>query len=153
MARLFANNAATTTVGATSSGATAISVANGAAFPSPSGGDYFIATLIGLDVNGNENSWEIVKCTARSGNALTVVRAQEGTSAAAWPAGSRIELRVTAGALESFANAELTMLMQKNRIDSNWTIPSGYNALTIGPFEVSPDVTVTGNGNSTWRGI
>ena len=153
MAQLFANNATTVTVGTTASGATSISVANGAAFPSPAGGDYFIATLIGLDVNGNESSWEIVKCTARIGNTLTVARAQEGTSAAAWPSGSRIELRVTAGALDSFANAELTMLMQKNRIDANWTIPNGINAVTIGPFEVNPDVIVTGLGNSTWRGL
>jgi len=47
----------------------------------------------------------------------------------------------------------VTTLMQKNRIDANWTIPNGINAVTIGPFEVNPDVTVTGLGNSTWRGL
>ena len=47
----------------------------------------------------------------------------------------------------------VTTLMQKNRIDANWTIPNGVNAVTIGPFEVNPDVTVTGLGNSTWRGL
>lgn len=47
----------------------------------------------------------------------------------------------------------VTTLMQSNRIDENWTIPNGVNALTIGPFEVGPDVTITGLGNSTWRGL
>lgn len=47
----------------------------------------------------------------------------------------------------------VTTLMQKNRIDANWTIPNGINAVTIGPFEVNPDVTIAGIGNSTWRGL
>lgn len=53
----------------------------------------------------------------------------------------------------TFYNPTLNTLMQSNRIDQNWTIPNGINALTIGPFEVSPDVTVDGQGNSTWRGL
>lgn len=43
--------------------------------------------------------------------------------------------------------------IQSNRIDADMTIPNGYNAITIGPFEVGPNVTVTGIGNSTWRGL
>ena len=58
----------------------------------------------------------------------------------------------TVGA-NSPAPMTVTTLMQKNRIDANWTIPNGINAVTIGPFEVNPDVTVTGLGNSTWRGL
>jgi len=47
---------------------------------------------------------EIVMCTARSGDVLTAVRAQEGTSAAAHSAGKAVELRVTAGIIENIQN-------------------------------------------------
>lgn len=43
--------------------------------------------------------------------------------------------------------------IQRNRIDADLQIPNGHNALMIGDFEVGPDVTVTGLGNSTFRGI
>lgn len=106
MKQLFSNNATTTTVGSTSSGDTTITVSIGSVFPSPAADEFFVATLIGLDGNGNETSWEIVKCTDRSGNTLTVERAQEGTSAATWPTSTRIELRVTANTMGSIADAE-----------------------------------------------
>lgn len=105
MAQLFKNNAASATVGSTSSAATSISVASGAAFPAVSAPDFFLATLIGYDSNGNENAWEIVRVTGRSANTLTVVRAQEGTAAATWPAGTRIEARITAGGINAIVGA------------------------------------------------
>ena len=37
-----------------------------------------------------------LKVTARSGDTLTIVRAQEGTTAQAWSAGAKVELRLTA---------------------------------------------------------
>lgn len=43
--------------------------------------------------------------------------------------------------------------LNTNRIATSFTIPDGQNALTVGPFEVGPEVTVTGLGNSTWRGL
>ena len=45
------------------------------------------------------------------------------------------------------------IVQQSNRIDSDITIPDGINAVMLGDFEVGPDVTVTGLGNSTWRGL
>lgn len=81
MAQIFANNVASVTVGGLAADATTLKVAQGNLFPSPAGGDYFLATLVGLDSNGNENAWEIVKVTARSNNSLTVARAQENTTA------------------------------------------------------------------------
>lgn len=44
-------------------------------------------------------------------------------------------------------------VFQRNRIDSNLTIPTGFNVVMFGDFEVAPDVTVTGQGNSTFRGL
>jgi hypothetical protein len=72
----------------------ALQTGNGAKFPTLGGSDYFYATLSGTD-----GALEIVKATARSGDTLTVVRAQEGTTAASFSAGSRMELRVTAASV------------------------------------------------------
>lgn len=110
MAQLFANNVASVTVGSITANATTLKVAQGNSFPSPAGGDYFLATLVGLDNNGNENAWEIVKVTARSSNTLTIVRAQENTIAKTWPDSTRIEIRLTAGILSEIM-AELEQLM------------------------------------------
>jgi hypothetical protein len=79
----------------------------GARFPVLAGGDYFYATLV-----NTSNQLEIVKCTARSTDTLTIVRAQEGTTARSYDAGDRIELRITAqtflDATELPANAVTT---------------------------------------------
>lgn len=98
MSQLFRNNARTVTVGATAAGSAAIEVANGAVLPSPAGSQFFLLTLVGT-TGGNETSWEIVRVTARSGNVLTVQRAQEGTTALDWPAGTLCEMRLTAGSI------------------------------------------------------
>jgi hypothetical protein len=68
---------------------------NGAAFPTLGASDYFYATLV--STGGTQ---EVVKVTARVGDTMTVVRAQEGSSAAGFAAGTRIELRVTAASIE-----------------------------------------------------
>lgn len=100
---LLKNNAFASLASSLSDSATGLSVATGqgARFPAISGGDYFFATLIGLDGNGAETSWEIVKVTTRATDGMTVVRGQEGTTPAAWPSGTRIEMRITAGMLNS----------------------------------------------------
>lgn len=100
MPQLFTNNASTVLNGAINNTTTTIVVANGAVFPAPTDGDYFLATLIGLDGSGNENAWEIVRVTARSSNTLTVVRGQEGTAAVSWANATRCEMRLTAGSLD-----------------------------------------------------
>ena len=64
---------------------------DGSKFPVLGSGDYFYATL-----SSSSTFYEIVKVTARSGDAMTIARAQEGTLPLAFPANSRIELRVTA---------------------------------------------------------
>lgn len=69
----------------------ALTSGTGANFPSLGVSDYFYATI--FQTTGIS---EIVKVTARLGDTLTVVRAQEGTTALAFPSGSKVELRVTA---------------------------------------------------------
>ena len=89
----LSNNAFATLAAGINSSVTSITVTSGqgARFPILSAGDYFYATLI-----DTSNNLEIVKCTARSTDVLTVVRAQESTTARAYSTGDRIEIRITA---------------------------------------------------------
>ena len=91
MPAIATNNAKSTLASALSSTSMTASLVDGSSFPSPGTGEYFYLTLI--HTNGTT---EIVKCTVRSGNGLTILRGQDGTSAATFPVGSRAELRVTA---------------------------------------------------------
>jgi hypothetical protein len=94
-----ANNAFGTLASSITNSATSITLTTGqgARFPTLSAGDYFYATLI-----DTSNNLEIVKCTARSTDVLTITRAQENTTARAYSAGDRIEIRLTA---QSFLDA------------------------------------------------
>lgn len=107
MAQLFANNAFGVLAGAVNgaAGTLVLVSGHGARFPAPAGADYFLATLAALDSNGAESAWEIVRCTARSTDQLTVVRAQEGTTATSWNAGTRIEVRWTKAGADGKENA------------------------------------------------
>lgn len=89
---------------------------NGASFPTLGTADYFYATLV--STGGTQ---EVVKVTARVGDTMTVVRAQENTSAAGFAAGARVELRVTVGNIEGgiytpeASNAVATTIQSKLR--------------------------------------
>ena len=93
---IFVNNASTALLGNVGPTDTSIAVLNGdgAKFPSPSAGHAFLLTI--EDASGNI---EIVECTARATDVLTVVRGREGTAARAFTAGDTVEARVTAGML------------------------------------------------------
>jgi hypothetical protein len=55
---------------------------------------------------GAPSTFEIILCTARSGDNFTnIVRAQEGTTALSWNAGDTVTLLITAGGLNSFVQA------------------------------------------------
>lgn len=97
---LFANNASALLAASITDIETTIQVASGfgANFPSPTGSEYFMCTL--EDDNGDI---EIVKCTSRTGDNLTVVRAQEGTTGQAFTLTvTRVELRLTKEVMEGF---------------------------------------------------
>lgn len=100
MAFQFTNNATTTLASSITAASTTITVASGTGslFPVPTGTDFFHATL--ADTAGNT---EIVRVTSRATDSFTVLRAQEGTTARNFSAGDRVELRVTAGILNSVA--------------------------------------------------
>jgi len=97
MAVKFSNNAKTTLSSGITSSATSIAVVDASAWPTLGAGDYSLCTFITV---ADPDVLEIVKVTAISGNTLTVVRAQEGTTARAFASADKAELRVTAGLLE-----------------------------------------------------
>lgn len=68
----------------------------GTRFPTLGSGEYFFATLV-----DTSNNLEIVKVTARSTDSMTVIRAQDDTTAAAFAIGDRIELRPVAALFEA----------------------------------------------------
>lgn len=113
MVAIFANNATGKLGGdvTTSSTTLILQTGNGALFPSPTAGDYFPITVVKAD-----GTLEIMKCTARSVDTLTVTRSQEGTTAKVFTIGDRVSLRMTAGSLVDFIgnkqplNATLTAL-------------------------------------------
>ena len=106
MAILFKNNAASTlsSIYISSTGKFSdLYVADSSVFPSITAGtgDYFYLTLVGDD------TLEIVKAfetgtNSSGGKYIRVYRAQEDTVQQDWPVGTRVEMRITAGALQSF---------------------------------------------------
>lgn len=104
---LFANNARSTLAGAINSVALScnLSPGSGVLFPSPGAGEYFIMTFVDA-ATGLQN--EIVHVTNRTGDNLTIIRAQEGTVAQSWQAGDITALLVTAGTMQQLIqNAQL----------------------------------------------
>ena len=79
-------------------------------WPALAVGDWCLATLIGLNENGQESVWEIVKVTGKLNNTLTVERGQEGIAARAWPAGTVLQMRLTAGSVATPSLVEAVRL-------------------------------------------
>ena len=97
-AYVVTNNAYSTLASSIASGDTTLTVGagHGARFPAISGGDWTFITL-----QNSSNAIEIVKVTARATDTFTIVRAQEGTTAVAWAAADTVELRFTAGVVDT----------------------------------------------------
>ena len=128
MAILYKNNAVSALASSITNVATSMSVTagQGALFPTISGSDYFYVTIISFS---NPSSYEIVKVTARSTDTFTIVRAQDGTTAAAWSANDRVELRIT-NALLSDALGERALVGGTNATGT-WPISVSGNAATV----------------------
>tara|TARA_R100000808_G_C2155041_1_gene166734 strand:+ start:10661 stop:12040 length:1380 start_codon:yes stop_codon:yes gene_type:complete len=103
MVAIATNIAESTLASGINNSVTSLTVAtgHGAKFPNPSGDDYFYVTLIKVS---DYTALEIVKCTGRSGDDLTVVRAQDGTSALSFITNDRVELRPVAGIINDYTS-------------------------------------------------
>jgi microcystin-dependent protein len=98
---------------------------DGAKFPVLAAGDWFPLYLIKAD-----GSFEICKATARAGDVITVVRAQENTAALTFIAGERAELRMTGAAFDDRVSYDFIKAMFTNVI-VEWggtlaNIPAGW---------------------------
>ena len=134
MAVVFKNNAKTTLASGINSSATSITVSDGDVFPSLTGSDIFFVTFD----DGTNN--EIVKVTARSGNTLTVVRAQESTTARSFSTGDEAQLRLTAGILGLFSQTGVAITDEiEAYLDANGlTFPDNTQA----KFGTDNDLTI-----------
>jgi hypothetical protein len=121
---LFANNATSILAAPISNSATTLVLTSGtgALFPSPGAGQYFMVTLYDAATGLID---EIMTCTARSTDTLTVTRGSEGTSPRAWLAGDIVANLNTAGTMALATSAGVA----SNIIPATCTV--GSNALTI----------------------
>lgn len=136
MRELLANQASTTLNGSITSGATSITVISGSAFPSS--GNFRVVC---------EN--EIMLCTARSGNVLTVVRAQEGTTAAAHLDGLTVAQSLTVGGLKQYLRDNVPFADGSR--PPFQIVDSSRNALTSSDFSqvnAASNVTITDQDGS-----
>ncbi len=138
----FTNFAYSTLAVGISSGATTLSVAggHGARFPTLGAGDYFYATL--------ENAAavrEIVKVTARTVDAFTIVRAQDNTTAMAWLAGDSVALRLNAAAMTDFV--PVTAGAVQAQTYTAFTTAGTSTAYTLTP---SPAISAYTAGPAFW---
>jgi hypothetical protein len=94
----FTNNASGTLASSITTSSTTITLTTGqgAQFPSLAAGEFFFATLV-----NSSNNLEIVKVTGRATDVITIVRAQDNTTARAFVGGDRFELRPVSAALQA----------------------------------------------------
>jgi hypothetical protein len=103
VAQQFANGAATTLSSPALSTDTVLNVVATTNFPTLGAGDWVYLTL--ATPTTPETAREIVKVTSWTGTAVTCVRGQDGTTAQAWAAASRAELRSVAQMLRDMTNS------------------------------------------------
>lgn len=128
----FSNNASTTLFSAVTVGDTQIVVSpgGGSLFPELTDGNFFMITVV--DAQGN---LEIMSVTSRNVDTFTVKRAQENTPARAFPEGSVVELRLTAGSIREIASQLTTDILAATQLPRGiitmWSgatnaVPSGW---------------------------
>lgn len=141
MPALFKNNA-TATIAATINNTQTnivLSAGLGNSFPLPTGSNYFYATLF-----DNVGNYEIVKCTARVTDTLTVVRAQDGTNPLPFNSGSGFAMRPVAAIFNN-----LVQLDGAQTISGSKTFSSAIIASAGVTGNLSGNVTGNVTGNLT----
>ncbi|MGY0573712.1 hypothetical protein ACTGJ9_023695 [Bradyrhizobium sp. RDM12] len=129
----FANNANTILAAPINTVATALQVAagTGGAFPTPVANQPFLLTLIDA---ATQTVSEIVLVTQRVADVLTIVRAQEGTTAKAWLGGDICANLVTAGTVQN-----MEQIPQAQAAAHNWAQDTGSVNSYVATY--SPPIT------------
>ena len=138
---ILKNNASSTLATAISASDTGIVVANGSQFPSLGAGDYFYATLV-----SSGGTTEIVKVTARASNSMTVVRAQDGSSAASFASGALFEMRVNAASIRELRDEAVEVSIAD--AGNYYTSTNVEGALQEARVRVPTVNNFTGNGTT-----
>ena len=135
----FSNNASTTLFSAVTVRDTQIVVSpgGGSLFPELTGDNFFMITVV--DTQGNQ---EIMGVTSRNVDTFTVNRAQENTLARAFPEGSVVELRLTAGSIEEIASQLTTDIIAAT------TVPRGIITMWSGATNAVPSGWALCDGNN-----
>lgn len=135
----FSNNASTTLFSAVTVGDTQIVVSpgGGSLFPELTDGNFFMITVV--DAQGN---LEIMGVTSRNVDTFTVNRAQENTPARAFPEGSVVELRLTAGSIEEIASQLTTDILAATQL------PRGIITMWSGATNAVPSGWALCDGNN-----
>lgn len=139
---LYANNAKSALAGSITNVATAATLTSGSGvlFPNPATGQQFALTFVDA-ATGLLN--EIVYVTGRSGDNITMVRAQEGTTGLAWSAGDIAASLFTAGNASQMLQPGNTTYL-RTRLAANATF---YVATT------GNDSTGDGSSGNPWATI
>lgn len=135
----FSNNAATTLFSAVTVNDTQIVVSpgGGSLFPALTGDNFFMITVV--DTQGN---LEIMGVTSRNVDTFTVNRAQENTPARAFPEGSVVELRLTAGSIGEIASQLTTDIIAATQV------PRGIITMWSGATNAVPSGWALCDGNN-----
>ena len=135
----FSNNASTTLFSAVTVGDTQIVVSpgGGSLFPELTDGNFFMITVV--DAQGN---LEIMGVTSRNVDTFTVNRAQENTPARAFPEGSVVELRLTAGSIGEIASQLTTDILAATQL------PRGIITMWAGATNAVPSGWALCDGNN-----
>ena len=118
-------------------GSIVLAAGEGAGFPTPTSGQFFVVTL----QNTSNGDLEICYCNSRSGDILGLERGQEGTVALDFPAAfTTVQMRPTKGILEKFLQVRFTaadvdkyLRIQANGLvyasPANFVVPEGISYL------------------------
>lgn len=132
MGEKFANNAVSTLATGIAAIDTSMTVdtGDGALWPTLGDGDWCWTTLASAD----GSLVEIVRVTARAGDVFTIERAQQGTAAQAWSAGTIVALRITRSTLEALQAPKLVLgtgWTINDFLDSDDLVLNGAESMTI----------------------
>lgn len=142
----YTNNASGTFPNALTAGATTIQLnsGQGALFPQITGTDIFRATITDT---ATKTFIEIVTVTAISGDTLTVIRAQEGTSARSWLAGDILSHRETAAQMgDMLSKTYGGAIIAPVSVTGNPAAGAVFTAASTGS---APAVVITGTTSTT----
>ena len=130
---LFADNARSTLGASLSIGGTTITLASGggALFPNPGPNQQFALTL---NDAATQALFETVWCTSRAGDVLTVLRAQEGTSALAWGIGDFCWNGPTAGQMNNLVQTPHMLDASIAPVFSNTQVQGTFSATGAASF-------------------